>query len=381
MMSVRRILAILRKELLQLRRDRLTFGMVIMIPLIQLVLFGYAINTNVRHIPAAVVDQSDTGLSRALIQIVGATQVVDFTQRFATVQEAETAIIRSDVRAALIIPKDLAQRVARNPAVVGTLQSEPDRPIGRPVAQWLVDGSDTVIAASVKSLRNMPLAELFRRPANAGTPTFEVALYYNPEQRSAVNIVPGLVGIILTMTMIMFTSAAIVRETERGNMEMLINTPVKPVELMIGKIIPYIAIGFVQTAIILGLGYLVFDVPINGSFAALFLVILLFILASLSLGLVISTIAKNQLQAMQMTIFVLLPSILLSGFMFPYEGMPKAAQYIADALPATHFVRAIRAVVLREASLAEIDTDSLWLLGFTVVGMTVASIRFRKSLD
>ena len=381
MMSVRRILAILRKELLQLRRDRLTFGMVIMIPLIQLVLFGYAINTNVRHIPAAVVDQSDTGLSRALIQIVGATQVVDFTQRFATVQEAETAIIRSDVRAALIIPKDLAQRVARNPAVVGTLQSEPDRPIGRPVAQWLVDGSDTVIAASVKSLRNMPLAELFRRPANAGTPTFEVALYYNPEQRSAVNIVPGLVGIILTMTMIMFTSAAIVRETERGNMEMLINTPVKPVELMIGKIIPYIAIGFVQSAIILGLGYLVFDVPINGSFAALFLVILLFILASLSLGLVISTIAKNQLQAMQMTIFVLLPSILLSGFMFPYEGMPKAAQYIADALPATHFVRAIRAVVLREASLAEIDTDSLWLLGFTVVGMTVASIRFRKSLD
>uniref|UniRef100_UPI0040473254 ABC transporter permease n=1 Tax=Yoonia sp. TaxID=2212373 RepID=UPI0040473254 len=381
MMSVRRILAILRKELLQLRRDRLTFGMVIMIPLIQLVLFGYAINTNVRHIPAAVVDQSDTGLSRALIQIVGATQVVDFTQRFATVQEAETAIIRSDVRAALIIPKDLAQRVARNPAVVGTLQSEPDRPIGRPVAQWLVDGSDTVIAASVKSLRNMPLAELFRRPANAGTPTFEVALYYNPEQRSAVNIVPGLVGIILTMTMIMFTSAAIVRETERGNMEMLINTPVKPVELMIGKIIPYIAIGFVQTAIILGLGYLVFDVPINGSFAALFLVILLFILASLSLGLVISTIAKNQLQAMQMTIFVLLPSILLSGFMFPYEGMPKAAQYIADALPATHFVRAIRAVVLREASLAEIDTDSLWLLGSTVVGMTVASIRFRKSLD
>ena len=381
MMSVRRILAILRKELLQLRRDRLTFGMVIMIPLIQLVLFGYAINTNVRHIPAAVVDQSDTGLSRALIQIVGATQVVDFTQRFATVQEAETAIIRSDVRAALIIPKDLAQRVARNPAVVGTLQSEPDRPIGRPVAQWLVDGSDTVIAASVKSLRNMPLAELFRRPANAGTPTFEVALYYNPEQRSAVNIVPGLVGIILTMTMIMFTSAAIVRETERGNMEMLINTPVKPVELMIGKIIPYIAIGFVQTAIILGLGYLVFDVPINGSFAALFLVILLFILASLSLGLVISTIAKNQLQAMQMTIFVLLPSILLSGFMFPYEGMPKAAQYIADALPATHFVRAIRAVVLREAALAEIYTDSLWLLGFTVVGMTVASIRFRKSLD
>tara|TARA_R110002051_G_scaffold271530_2_gene332014 strand:- start:859 stop:2004 length:1146 start_codon:yes stop_codon:yes gene_type:complete len=381
MMSLRRIMAILRKELLQLRRDRLTFGMVIMIPLIQLVLFGYAINTNVRHIPAAVVDQSDTGLSRALIQMVEATQVVEFTQRFATIQEAEIAIIRSDVRAALIIPNDLAQRVVRNPAVVGTLPSEPDRPIGRPVAQWLVDGSDTVIAASVKSLRNMPLAELFRRPANAGTPTFEVALFYNPEQRSAVNIVPGLVGIILTMTMIMFTSAAIVRETERGNMEMLINTPVKPVELMIGKIIPYIVIGFVQAAIILGLGYFVFDVPINGSFAALFVVTLLFILASLSLGLVISTIAKNQLQAMQMTVFVLLPSILLSGFMFPYEGMPKVAQHIADVFPATHFMRVIRGVVLREATLAEVDFDALWLLGFTVVGMAVASLRFRKNLD
>jgi len=181
--------------------------------------------------------------------------------------------------------------------------------------------------------------------------------------------------------MIMFTSAAIVRETERGNMEMLINTPVKPVELMIGKIIPYIVIGFVQAAIILGLGYFIFDVPINGSLATLFLLILLFILASLSLGLVISTIAKNQLQAMQMTIFVLLPSILLSGFMFPYEGMPKAAQYIADVFPATHFVQGIRGVVLREATLAEIDVDALWLLGFTIVGVAAASLRFRKNLD
>lgn len=381
MMSLRRILAIFRKELLQLRRDRLTFGMVIMIPLIQLILFGYAINTNVRHIPAAVVDQSDTGLSRALIQMVEATQVVTFTQRYATIEEAEMAIIRSDVRAAFFIPADLAKRVVRNPAMVGTLPVEPDRPIGRPVAQWLVDGSDTVIAAAIKSLRSMPLAELFRKPSNAGTPTFEVALYYNPEQRSAVNIVPGLVGIILTMTMIMFTSAAIVRETERGNMEMLINTPVKPFELMIGKIIPYVVIGFIQSAIILGLGYFVFSVPVNGGLGTLFLVILLFILASLSLGLVISTFAKNQLQAMQMTIFVLLPSILLSGFMFPYEAMPKAAQYIAGVFPATHFMRVIRGVVLREATLAEVEYDALWLLGFTAIGMAIASLRFRKNLD
>jgi len=381
MKSLRRIVAILKKELLQLRRDRLTFGMVVMIPLIQLVLFGYAINTNIRHIPAAVVDQSQTGMSRTLIQMISATQVVEFTQEFATIEEAQDAIVRAEVRAVLVLPPDLDERVARSPSIAGSWPTSPDRAVTRPVGQWLVDGSDTTVAASIKSLRNMPLSELVRKPANASTPTFEVALFFNPEQRSEVNIVPGLVGIILTMTMVLFTSAAIVRETERGNMEMLINTPVRPIEMMIGKIIPYIVIGFVQVAIILGLGAAIFDVPINGSMAALFVVTLLFILASLSLGLVISTIAKNQLQAMQMTVFVLLPSILLSGFMFPFEGMPIIAQYIADLFPATHFMRLIRGVVLREASLGDIEGESLWLLGFTVLGLAIASFRFRKNLD
>ena len=196
-----------------------------------------------------------------------------------------------------------------------------------------------------------------------------------------VNIVPGLVGVILTMTMIMFTGAAIVRESERGNMEMLITTPIRPLELMIRKNIPYIGIGLVQVVIILGLGAVLFSVRIAGSLGTLLLVTLLFIFASLSLGLVLSTVAKNQLQAMQMTIFILLPSILLSGFMFPYEGMPRGAQLIADLLPATHFMRVIRGVVLRDADVADLGPDAAWLLGFAVLGLIVAALRFRKRLD
>jgi ABC-2 type transport system permease protein len=381
MMSLGRILAILRKELLQLRRDRVTFGMIVMIPLIQLLLFGYAINTEVRHIPAAVVDQSDTGISRALTEMIGATQVVRFERRYATVEEAERAIVRAEVRAALIIPPDVAGRLVRNPAAGNRFAGIAADSTTRPVAQWIADGSDTLVAAAIRSLRTMPLGELFREPTNRPVPTFEVTLFYNPEQRTVVNIVPGLVGIILTMTMIMFTSAAIVRESERGNMEMLITTPIRPMELMIGKIVPYVGIGLIQVAIILGLGWAVFSVTTAGSLWTLTAVTLLFILASLSLGLVLSTLATNQLQAMQMTVFVLMPSILLSGFMFPYEGMPVGAQWLADLLPATHFMRIIRGVVLRDAGLSDLAYESLWLLGFSVLGLILASLRFRKRLD
>jgi ABC-2 type transport system permease protein len=381
--SGRRIIAILSKELTQLRRDRTTLGMVIMIPLIQLVLFGYAINTDIRGIPVALVDQADSGLSRVLTQTVEATQVVKFTERFADVPAAQTAIIQGRVRAAFVIPPDLSQRVARSGSTGAGLETPPstDEQTSRPVAQWIVDGSDTMIAGAIKGLRAMPLTELLRRAPNRTTPTFAVALFFNPEQRSAINIVPGLVGVILTMTMVMFTSAAIVRESERGNMEMLINTPVRPLELMLGKIAPYVVIGVVQTTIILLLGHLIFDVPLNGPIGALAVATLVFIGASLSLGLVLSTIAKSQLQAMQLTIFILLPSILLSGFMFPYEGMPVPAQYIAEALPATHFMRAIRAVMLRDAGIGEVAEDTLWLLGFMLIGLLVASLRFKKRLD
>jgi len=381
MSSLLRIQAIVHKELIQLKRDRMTFGMVIMIPLIQLMLFGFAINTNVRYIPVGVVDHSNSGLSRILKQTVGATQVVKFTAQYTSVKEAEAAIARAEVRAVLIIPKDVSQRLVRHKTVGFGTPPSTDMETSRPVAQWLVDGSDTIIAGAIKSLRNMPLVELLSKPANRSTPTFEVTLLYNPEQRSVVNIVPGLVGIILTMTMIMFTSAAIVRERERGNLELLITTPIRPLELMLGKIIPYMFIGAIQVAIILGLGVLIFNVPINGSLWQLAAATFLFIAASLALGLVISAIAKNQLQSMQMTIFVLLPSILLSGFMFPYEGMPQEAQTIAEALPATHFMRLIRSVVLRDVEIIDMSFDVYWLALFTVAGLALASFKFKKRLD
>jgi ABC-2 type transport system permease protein len=376
-----RIYAVLGKEFTQLKRDKMTFGMVVMIPLLQLILFGYAINTNIRHIPVGVVDYSETGLSRVLIETVSATQVVKFTGHYADVQQAEAAIASDDIRAVLVIPKDVSQRLARHQTVGFATPPSSDMETSRPVAQWLVDGSDTMVAGAIKSLRSMPLTELLSKPANRNTPTFEVALFYNPEQRTAVNIVPGLVAIILTMTMIMFTSAAIVRESERGNMEMLITTPVHPIELMLGKIIPYMFIGAIQVAIILGLGHIVFDVPINGGLWQLTAATALFITASLTLGLVISTFAKNQLQAMQMTVFILMPSILLSGFMFPYEGMPEVAQYIAEALPATHYMRLIRGVVLRDVEIINMSFDVYWLALFTLGGLLVSSLRFKKSLD
>lgn len=381
MKSFLRIHAIFVKELIQLKRDKMTFGMVVMIPLIQLMLFGFAINTNIRHIPAGLVDHSQTALSRVLTQTISATQVVAFTQFYSNEQEAEAAIARAEVRAVFIIPRDLSQRLVRHHSIGLATPPSTDGETSRPVAQWLVDGSDTMISASIKSLRNMPLEELLSKPANRSTPTFEVVLFYNPEQRTAVNIVPGLVGVILTMTMIMFTSAAIVRERERGNLEMLITTPVRSIELMLGKIIPYLFIGLLQVAIILGLGHAIFNVPINGGIGQLAGATLLFIAASLTLGLMISTIANNQLQSMQMTVFVLLPSILLSGFMFPYEGMPEAAQYIAEALPATHFMRLIRGVVLREVDITDMSFDVFWLFTFTLIGLVAASLRFEKRLD
>ncbi|HAT7737307.1 TPA: ABC transporter permease [Vibrio vulnificus] len=360
-----RMKAIMVKEFRQLSRDRITFGMVVMIPLIQLLLFGYAINTDIRDIPVAVVDQSESTAGRILTESVKVTQVVSVTQRYATTEEAEQAIQDGIVRAALILPNDLTQRMAQ----------------GRPLGQWIVDGSDTMISAAILGLQTMPLTDFDFQIRPKPTQTFEVALYYNPSRRSAVNIVPGLLGVILTMTMILFTSAAIVRERERGNLELLITTPVRSFELMVAKIVPYIFVGLIQVFIILGLGHVIFGVPINGSVAQILLGTLLFIAASLTLGLVISTIANTQLQAMQMTVFILLPSILLSGFMFPYEGMPMAAQWIAEVLPATHFMRMIRGIVLRGADLFDLWRDTLWMIGFTLLGLIIASTRFKKSLD
>ena len=375
-----RIGAITFKEFKQLSRDRLTFGMVVMIPLIQLLLFGYAINTNVRHIPAGIFDEAQSYASRSIAAAVSATQVVEFIAQYDSVAAAEQAITNGEVRAVLVLPYDLDQRLAQSQMAAGNRGAAGDMPARAP-GQWLVDGSDTIVASAVRALRQMPLLELSRGNALPPAPTFEVVLYFNQEQRTAVNIVPGLLAIILTMTMILFTSTAIVRERERGNLELLITTPVHSLELMLGKIIPYILIGLIQMVIILGLGYYVFKVPINGEITQIVIATLLFIAASLTLGLIISTIAQTQLQAMQMTVFILLPSILLSGFMFPYEGMPEAAQWIAEVLPTTHFMRIIRGVVLRGADISNVRDDALFLAAFTVVGLIIATLKFRKRLD
>lgn len=371
----RRIFAILIKEMRQLSRDYVTFGMIILIPLGQLLIFGYAINTDVRYLPAGVVNLSHSAYSRALIQGVAVTQVVDFKKNYTSLAEAEAAITRGEVKAVFYLPADLDERLVRHPAFSG------QHYLAQPVGQWLVDGTDTAVASAMRSLRHMPLDEVAGRPPNTAVPSFEVVQYFNPEQRSVVNLVPGLLAVILALTMVVFTSAAIVREREQGNMEFLITTPVRSLELMLGKIVPYVLVGFVQSAIILSVGHWVFGVPIRGGLDSIALASMLFICANLTLGLVISTIAKTQLQSVQMTVIIILPSILLSGFMYPYESMPVPAQWVAEALPVTHFMRMSRAIVLRDATVMDLKFDALWLIGFSFIGLFIASMRFSKHLD
>jgi ABC-2 type transport system permease protein len=309
--SLSRILAILRKEVRQLRRDRLTFGMVVGLPIIQMLLFGYAINTDVRNLRTAIADQSGTHLSRQFIAELGQTQVVDIIEHVDTPQQLENLLRQGRISIGVHVPHDFDRRV------VDTTRS---------AVHLLVDGSDPTILGVANQLRAMPIAFDTMKPATSVPGLVEVRPYYNPERRTPVNIVPGLMGVILTMTMILFTAVAIVRERERGNLELLINTPVSSAELMIGKVVPYILIGLIQLALILGVGRLLFDVPVRGSVFDLYVAAAAFIAANLSLGLFISTAARTQFQAMQMTVFILLPSILLSGFMFPFDGMPRFAQ-------------------------------------------------------
>lgn len=356
----------MRKEIRQLRRDRLTFGMIVGIPILQITLFGFAINTDVRHLRAAVADQSGTQMARLLTADAEASQVIDITQRVHTAEQLEDLLRRGEIAVGLFIPADFPQR----------LQDE-----RRVAAQLLIDGSDPLILAAARQLTGMELRYATAAKPQPHPALFEIRNYYNPERRSAVNIVPGLIGVILTMTMVLFTAVAIVRERERGNLELLINTPVKNVELMVGKIIPYIVIGLTQVTIILLLGVFLFHVPIVGSLADVYLVALAFIGANLTMGLTISTLAKTQFQAMQTTFFFFLPSILLSGFMFPFDGMPRAAQIIAEGLPLTHFVRLIRGVMLRGATISELLPEVGALLIFAGLMLTVAVLRFRKRLD
>jgi ABC-2 type transport system permease protein len=367
-MNWRRLWAVMLKEMRQLGRDRITLAMIVGIPVMQLVLFGYAINLNLRGLDAAIADQAGTAGSRALVMDMLATGVVVPVRDARTPQELMQLLQRGEISVGIAIPPDFERR----------------RIDGRQVAQVLVDGSDTVVQGAALQLAQVPLdtRPLDNPGKDAGVAgRIDVVSFYNPERRSAVNIVPGLIGIILTMTMVMFTSVAIVRERERGNMELLIATPLSRSELMVGKVLPYAAIGLVQVTLVLLLGIWLFQVPVRGSVLDVYLASLLLIVANLTLGLLISTKARSQFQSMQMTMFVFLPSILLSGFMFPFAGMPKAVQWLAEILPLTHFLRLIRGVMLRGASLWQLWPEIAALLAFTVVMMALAISRFRKRLD
>jgi len=363
--ALARIAAIARKEVRQLRRDRLTFGMIVALPVMQLLLFGYAINQDVRHLRAGVADLAGTQRARLLVQDAQATQVVEVVERARSAPELEALLRSGAISVGLLLPPDFERRVERG---------------DRAPAQLLVDGSDPIVLGAARGITQLPVRTRAPAPRPA-TDTFEVRAYYNPERRSQVQIVPGLMGVILTMTMVLFTAVAIVRERERGNLELLINTPVRTPELMVGKILPYMAIGMVQVTLIILVGYFLFDVPIRGSLFDVYVAGFVFVTTSLTLGLFISTVAATQVQAFQLTFFTFLPQILLSGFMFPFDGMPRAAQWIAELFPLTHFVRIIRGILLRGAALADVRAEIWPLLAFLCVAMTASIARFRKRLD
>jgi ABC-2 type transport system permease protein len=362
--ALARTLAIARKEVRQLRRDRLTFGMIVGLPVLQLLLFGYAIDQDVRHLRAGVADLAGTQRARMLVQDAQATQVIDIVVTAQSAAELEALLRSGEISVGLLVPRDFERRVERG---------------DRAPAQLLVDGSDPIVLSASRGILSLPVRA--RPPARAVAETFEVRPYYNPERRSQVHIVPGLLGVILTMTMVLFTAVAIVRERERGNLELLINTPVRTPELMVGKLLPYMAIGMVQITLILLVGRFLFGVPMRGSLVDVYIAGLVFVTTSLSLGLFISTLASTQVQAFQITFFTFLPQILLSGFMFPFDGMPRAAQWIAELFPLTHFVRITRGILLRGATLPEVSAEIWPLLAFLTVAMTASIARFHKRLD
>ncbi len=374
-----RFLAIAWKELIQVRRDRLSMGIMVGIPVIQLLLFGYAINTDVRDIHTVVYDQDQSAQSRDFTRRMEATGFYEIVGYVRSYDEIGIALRSGDASVALVVPPRFAEDVGA----------------GRSAQlQLVVDGSDPQIVASATdtavSLASARSAALtIDRFARLGVPTphaaraiqVEPTTWYNPDLRTAVYIVPGLVGVILTMTMVMFTAMAIARERERGTLEQLIVSPVRRIELTTGKIVPYIGIGYLQMTLVLVVGSLVFDVPVVGSVWLLYGLSVFFIGANLALGLFFSTLAKTQQQAMQMSFFFLLPNILLSGFMFPWEAMPAPARWLSLALPLTHYLRIIRGIVLKGSSLLELRLELAWLIALLVALIVFASLRFRKKLD
>jgi len=373
--SARRTLAIFIKEFQQMLRDRLTFAMAIGVPILQLVLFGYAINTDPKGLPTAIVSYDDSPMARSLAAALQNTGYFRITQRSASEAQAESLIETGEVQFMLSIPPDFGTRVVRGekPSLLIAVDATDPSASGNAIAAL-----GQVAQQALRADLTGPLQHL-----QPGAQPFELRIHrrYNPEGLSRYNIVPGLIGTILTMTMVMLTSLAMTRERERGTMENLLATPVRPVEVMVGKILPYIVIGYTQLAVILIAAFALFEVPMIGSFVLLMSMIGVFMLANLAVGFTFSTLAKNQLQAMQMTFFFFLPSMLLSGFMFPFRGMPHWAQWLGEVLPLTHFLRVVRGIMLKGNDGAQLLPELWPMLAFLAVAGVVALARYRQTLD
>jgi ABC-2 type transport system permease protein len=366
-MALLRLYAMVTKELRQLRRDKLTFAMIAGMPVLLVLLFGFAMNNDVRHIDAALLDQAQTSNSRELAAEIDQSQIFTFKYQVATQQDVEDLFRQGKISAALVIPVDFERRLAQ---------------VDQSVVQLMIDGTDQSVQGSARQLVTMPITSLLREHKSSNQdPQVALLNLYNPQHRAPLNSIPGLIGIILTMSMVMFTSEALVRERERGNLEFLITTPLRPVELILGKVLPLIGIGLIQTALIISLGIVIFDVPVRGSLAQLFIAALFYIFASVGLGIFISTTVKTQFQAMQMSIFSFLPQLMLSGYQFPFAGMPQAAQWIGECFPLTHIVRLVRGIMLRSAGFMDMWPDYAALFAFGLLLLTIAILRFRKRLD
>jgi ABC-2 type transport system permease protein len=373
--SLTRFWAVLVKEFAQMRRDRLTFGMIIGIPLVQLVLFGYAINSDPKHLPTAVVLADNGPQGRTLLHAIRNSGYFDVVGEVPTQQEAHDLLARGEVQFVVTIPEHFSRDLLRGDRPVLLLEADATDPAATSNAIGALRIlADTALDEDLKG----PLVHLAGSP---GPVDLRVHAMYNPEAITQYNVVPGLMGIVLTMTMIMITGLAITRERERGTMENLLSMPVRPFEVLLGKIIPYILVGYIQVGVILVTARFLFEVPMVGSLVLLLVVSLVFIVANLAVGITFSTVAQNQLQAVQLTFFFYLPSILLSGFMFPFRGMPIWAQYLGQILPLTHFLRVVRGILLKGNGLTDILPE-LWPIAlFAAVALVIAVVRYRRTLD
>ena len=363
------------KEFLQLRRDRITFGMIVGIPIIQILLFGYAINTEPKHLPTAVVVSDQSEFTRSFLAAMRTSDYFDFVAELPSEDAAHEALARGDVKFVVNFPIDFTRRLLRGERPAVLIEADATDPSAAGAA--LASVGELAASVAGKDLGGV-LA-----PLRGSQAPFEVRVHrlYNPEGLSQHNIVPGLMGVILAMTMVMMTGLAITRERERGTMENLLAMPPTPLEVMTGKIIPYVFIGLIQSTIILLAARYLFDVPFVGSLAVLYVVALLYICANLTVGITLSSIAQNQLQAMQLTFFYFLPSILLSGFMFPFEGMPRWAQALGSVVPATYFMRSVRGILLKGNQWPDLWPHIWPMLLFTLVVMTIALRFYRRTLD